>query len=75
MKISLEIPQKEQKLGGKISEKTSFQVGMELGKVQKQGRDEKASRTYPTTKQASSLYGLQHNACASIVCFVVYVTK
>ena len=34
-------------LGEKGSDKTSFGVGMELNKVYKQGRDEKASRTLP----------------------------
>ena len=40
-------PQKEQKLGGKVSEKTSFRIGMDLKKVQKEDWDEKASRTLP----------------------------
>ena len=33
LKIDLQTPQKEQKLGGKVSKKTSFGVGMELKKV------------------------------------------
>ena len=47
-----------------ISEKTSFQVGMELKKVHKQGGDEKAV----------PLSGLKYNALASlVVCFAVQV--
>ena len=44
-------------LGEKVAENTSFRVGMELEKVQKQGRDEKASRTLPHygTMPAASL--------------------
>ena len=37
------------KLGGKSFCKTWFEVGMELKKVQKQGRDESTQEDYPTT--------------------------
>ena len=47
LRAGLETPQKEQKLGGKVSEKTSFRIGMDLKKVQKEDWDEKASRTLP----------------------------
>ena len=36
-------------LGKKSFCKTSFQVGMELKKVQKQGRDERTQEDYPTS--------------------------
>ena len=45
---------------------------MELKKVQKQGGDEKASRTLtPVRNDAGTLSGLQRNALASLVHFVV----
>ena len=49
VKIGLETPKETGGGGGggKVSEKTSFQVGVELQKVYKQGVDEKASRTLP----------------------------
>ena len=36
-------------LGKKVSAKLSFQVGMDLNKVQKQGRDERIQKDYPTS--------------------------
>ena len=49
---------------------------MELKKVQKQGGDEKASRTLtPLQNDAGPLSGLQRNALASLVHFVTYTTK
>ena len=48
---------------------------MELKKGHKQGRHEKASRTLPQLRNdAGPLSGLQCNALASLVHFVVYVT-
>ena len=38
LKVGFETPQKEKKLGEKVSEKASFQVGMDLQKVRKQLR-------------------------------------
>lgn len=38
-------------LGGKFSRNFSFRVGMNLKKVQKQGRDEKTLKPYPTTER------------------------
>ena len=63
--------------GEKVSEKTLFRVGIEQEKVQKQGGDEKASRTIytPLRNDAGPLSGLQRNALASLVHFVTYTTK
>ena len=46
LEVGLEIPQKN-KTKGKFPKKISFQVVMELKKVQKQGRDEKSQEPYP----------------------------
>ena len=43
-------PPKEQKVGENFCKKNSFQVGMDLIKGQKQGRDERAQEHYPNTK-------------------------
>ena len=61
--------------GKKFLKKTSFRVGMELQKVQKQGRDEKLKNTTLLRNNVSLLSGLQRNALASLVCFVTYTTK
>ena len=37
------------KLGKKVSVKLDFKLGMELKKVQKQGRDERTQEDYPTS--------------------------
>ena len=52
LKVGLETPppppkKESRNYGEKVSEKTSFRLGMELKKVQKQDRGEKASRTLP----------------------------
>ena len=55
---------------------TSFQVRMDLYKVQKQGRDEKIKNTTTILrKDGGLLFGLQRNALASLVHFVTYTTK
>ena len=40
---------KTKKLGKKVSVKLDFKLGMELKKVQKQGRDERTQEDYPTS--------------------------
>ena len=62
-------------LGGKVSEKTSIGVGMELKKVHKQDRVSKPQEPYPTTERCRPLSGLQRNALASLVHFVTHTTK
>ena len=52
---------------GKVSEKTSFQLGMELKKVQKQGTH--------LQNDPGPLSGLQCNALAFPVHFVTHTTK
>ena len=54
-------------LGGKVSEKTSFRVGMDLKKVEKQGGMRKLQEPYPTIERCWPPSGLQHNALASLV--------
>ena len=41
-------------LWGDVSEKTSFQLMMDLKKVQKQGRDERMQEDYPTSAKTRS---------------------
>ena len=41
-------------LYGKSFSKTCFQVGMELKKVQKQGRDKRTQEDYPTSAKIQS---------------------
>ena len=54
-------------LGEKLLKKNSFQVRDGPEKVQKQGRDKETQEHYPTTNDSNLLYGLQHNAGASLV--------
>ena len=54
LKVGLETPKKEQKLGGKVSEKTSFGVGMELKKVHKQDRVRKPQELQCATSLAGN---------------------
>ena len=51
LKVSLRKRQKDQKLREKSFCKISFQVGMDLSKGQKQGKDEKIQEHYPTTER------------------------
>ena len=41
-------------LGKKVSVKLDFKLGMELKKVQKQGRDERTQEDYPTSAKIHS---------------------
>ena len=76
LKVCLETPPKEQKLGEMFWEKISFQVGMDMWKVQKQGRGiRKLYSATPRRNDGGLLSGLQCNALASLVHFVVWVTK
>ena len=52
-------PQKEQKLGEKASEKTSFHVELNLSKTQKQGRNEKTQHHHLLRNDGRPHYGLQ----------------
>ena len=71
LKVGLETPKKEQKLGGKVCEKTSFRVGMELKKYTNKTRLESLKNPTPLRNDAGPLSGLQRNALASLVRFVV----
>ena len=51
LKVGLETPKKEQKLGGKVSEKSSFRVGMELKKYRNKTGVRKPQEPYPTTER------------------------
>ena len=52
LKVGLENPPKKKRnYQEKVSEKTSFRVGIELKKVQKQDRVRKPQEPYPTTEQ------------------------
>ena len=53
LEVGLETPQKEKKLGKKVSVKLDFKLGMDLKKVQKQGRDERMQEDYPTSHKTT----------------------
>ena len=77
VKIGLETPQKEQKLREKVSEKTSFRVGMELKKYTNREGMRKPQEPYPTTERClPPLWPPMQCTCIpTVVCFVVQVTK
>ena len=51
LNVGLEPPKRKQIRGKKFLEKTSFQVGVDLQTVQKQGRDENMQEDYPTSER------------------------
>ena len=51
LKVGLETPKRNRNWGKSFC-RTSFLVGMDLYKVQKQGRDEKTREHYPSTMEA-----------------------
>ena len=57
--------------GKKFLKEIHFKLGMDLSKGQKQGKDEKTQEHYPTRNDGGRLSGLQCNALASLVHFVV----